>query len=66
MVMSFRVFRVFRGLLFGTALSRERLRHLALSTEHSYVGWIRRFILLHHKRHPLVSSLVEGGHFLAL
>ena len=66
MVMSF---RVFRGLLFGTALSRERLRrlrHPALRAEHSYVGWIRRFILFHHKRHPLVSSLVEGGHFLAL
>ncbi len=30
-----------------------RVRHLALSTEKTYVDWIRRFILFHNKRHPL-------------
>ena len=29
-----------------------RLRHLARRTEDAYVGWIRRFILFHDKRHP--------------
>jgi len=29
-----------------------RLRHLSPRTEDSYVGWIRRFILFHDKRHP--------------
>jgi integrase len=29
-----------------------RVKHFSLSTEHSYVAWIRRFILFHHKRHP--------------
>lgn len=29
-----------------------RLRHYSLSTENSYVNWIRRFILFHQKRHP--------------
>jgi site-specific recombinase XerD len=29
-----------------------RVKHFSLSTERSYVGWIRRFILFHHKRHP--------------
>jgi len=27
-----------------------RVRHLALSTEKTYVDWIRRFILFHNKR----------------
>jgi len=30
----------------------NRLRHGSRSTEKSYVGWIRRFILFHGKRHP--------------
>ena len=29
-----------------------RLRHLRLRTEEAYLGWIRRFLLFHHKRHP--------------
>jgi integron integrase len=29
-----------------------RLRHMSLNTEESYVGWARRFILFHGKRHP--------------
>ena len=29
-----------------------RLKHYAHSTEQSYVNWIWRFNLLHHKRHP--------------
>jgi len=29
-----------------------RLRHLSPRTEKAYVGWIRRFILFHGKRHP--------------
>ena len=30
-----------------------RAVHLARSTERAYVSWIRRFILFHHKQHPL-------------
>src|SRR5207249_2934968 len=29
-----------------------RLRHYSLRTEEAYVGWIRRYILYHGKRHP--------------
>lgn len=43
---------------------RCRLRHLALSTEHAYVGWIRRYILFHHKRHPLEMGAKEVSAFL--
>jgi hypothetical protein len=29
-----------------------RLKHYSAKTEDAYVGWIRRFILFHGKRHP--------------
>jgi integrase len=29
-----------------------RLRHYSIRTEKAYVGWIKRFILFHNKRHP--------------
>ena len=29
-----------------------RLKHYSILTEQTYLGWIRRFILFHHKRHP--------------
>ena len=43
---------------------RCRLRHLALSTEDAYVGWIRRYILFHQKRHPLDMGGPEVTAFL--
>jgi hypothetical protein len=29
-----------------------RLKHMSIRTEDTYVHWVRRFILFHHKRHP--------------
>lgn len=29
-----------------------RLRHRSARTEKAYVGWVRRFVLFHNKRHP--------------
>lgn len=29
-----------------------RFKHYSLSTEETYIGWIRQFILYHNKRHP--------------
>lgn len=43
---------------------RCRLRHLALSTERTYVGWIVRYIMFHHKRHPLEMGAPEVTAFL--
>lgn len=31
---------------------RLRLKHYSLRTEQAYVGWIRRYIIFHGKRHP--------------
>ena len=36
-----------------------RKRHYSRRTEKSYVGWIRRFILFHGKRHPAEMGEVE-------
>ena len=41
-----------------------RLRHYSRRTEESYVGWIRRFILFHGKRHPTDMGAAEITAFL--
>src|SRR5262249_31751003 len=41
-----------------------RVRHYAQKTEESYLGWIRRFILFHDKRHPLEMGAAEIEEFL--
>ncbi len=42
-----------------------RLRHLSDRTEEAYVGWIRRFILFHGKRHPAELGPPEVVEFLS-
>lgn len=39
-----------------------RVKHYSIRTENTYVDWIKRFILFHHKRHPkeMRSSEVEA------
>ena len=41
-----------------------RRRHLSLATEQAYVGWYRRFILFHDKKHPKDMGEVEIRDFL--
>jgi len=41
-----------------------RARHYSLRTEEAYVGWIRRFILFHNKRHPLEMAEPEINAFV--
>ncbi len=41
-----------------------RVRHYSLRTEASYLQWIKRFILFHHKRHPLEMGEREITAFL--
>lgn len=41
-----------------------RTRHYSLRTEEAYVGWIRRFVLFHHKRHPAEMGEYEINQFL--
>ena len=45
---------------------RIRAQHLSLSTEKSYVSWIRRYILFHRKRHPkeMAEAWVGGVSYM--
>jgi integron integrase len=41
-----------------------RRKHYSIRTEQSYIDWIRRFILFHHKRHPKEMREAEVNAFL--
>lgn len=41
-----------------------RVKHYSLRTELAYVGWIKRHIVLHDKRHPRDMGNVEVGAFM--
>ena len=41
-----------------------RTRHYSRRTEEAYVGWIKRFILFHNKRHPAAMGADEVNAFL--
>ena len=42
-----------------------RTRHLSPHTEQAYVGWIKRFIFSHNRRHPIEMGEAEIGCFLS-
>jgi site-specific recombinase XerD len=42
-----------------------RARHYSPRTETAYVGWVRRFILFHDKRHPDAMGEPEVSAFLS-
>ena len=42
-----------------------RLRHYSLRTEQAYVGWVRRFIIFHGRRHPATMGAPEVEAFLS-
>ena len=42
-----------------------RTRHYSVKTEEAYVGWIKRFIFFHNKRHPAEMGEKEIAEFLS-
>ncbi len=42
-----------------------RVRHYSLRTEEAYVGWIKRYIFFHNKRHPAEMGEPEINAFLS-
>lgn len=42
-----------------------RLKHYSLSTEKTYVSWIKRYMLYHHMRHPRDMGIEEIEAFLS-
>ncbi len=43
---------------------RIRLKNYSYRTEQTYVGWVRRYILFHNKRHPAQMGRPEIESFL--
>jgi len=41
-----------------------RRKHYSLRTEEAYVGWVKRYVLFHQKRHPRDMGLPEVEAFL--
>ncbi len=41
-----------------------RVRHYSRSTEKTYIGWVKRFIYFHNKRHPREMGAREVSAFL--
>ena len=41
-----------------------RLKHYSRRTEEAYVGWYRRYVLWHDKRHPAEMGVPEVEAFL--
>ena len=50
--------------LLDAVRARMRTRHLSAATEEAYIGWIRRYIAFHHRRHPREMGEREVGAFL--
>ena len=44
---------VMKKKLLDITRDKIRLKHYIVKTELNYVGWIKRFILYHNKRHPI-------------
>jgi integron integrase len=51
--------------LLDTVREAIRLRHYSRRTERAYVGWIRRYVLFHGKRHPAGMGAAEVTRFLS-
>jgi len=43
---------------------KVRFKHYSYKTEKSYVGWIKRYIIYHKKRHPMEMGKMEIEEFL--
>lgn len=52
--------------LLAVVRDKMRARHFSYRTEQAYVGWIRRFILYHGKRHPREMGSAEVESFLTI
>lgn len=41
-----------------------RVKHYSISTEKTYLHWVKRYILFHNKKHPKDMSKIEIEQFL--
>ena len=52
------------GGLLAAARNQIRTRHMSFRTEKTYIHWMHRFILFHHRRHPRELGAPEVEQFL--
>jgi integron integrase len=50
--------------LFQVARERMRVRHMSYQTERAYLGWMRRFVAFHDRRHPRELGAADVEAFL--
>ena len=56
---------IVRPRLLDQVRDRIRVKHYSIRTEQAYLGWIKRFILFHGKRHPLTLGAPDVERFLS-
>ncbi len=54
-----------KGLLLESVSTALMLRHYSTRTRDAYVGWVRRFVLFHDRRHPASMGAREVSAFLS-
>ncbi len=54
-----------KATLLGVVRARLRAKHYSPRTEEAYVGWIRRFVRFHERRHPRTMGEAEVVAFLS-
>lgn len=50
--------------LHDAVVEAMRVRHLSIRTEKAYLGWIKRFLLFHDRRHPAEMGVKDINAFL--
>ena len=50
--------------LLDVVRDKVRLKHYSLSTEKTYIHWIKRYIFYHNKKHPVEMAKPEIEAFL--
>jgi len=62
--MSFFKGAIMKRKLLDLVRDKIRFKHYSIKTEQSYVGWIKRYIFFHNKRHPKDMAKLEIEQFL--
>lgn len=62
--MSFFEGAIMKRKLLDLVRDKIRFKHYSIKTEQSYVGWIKRYIFFHNKRHPKDMAKLEIEQFL--
>jgi len=50
--------------LLDVVRDKIRVKHYSLSTEKTYIHWIKSYILFHNKKHPIEMGKVEIEQYL--